>query len=121
MPRSLFHILAASLLCTAPLWASPSVIAGAEAQKTGETWRISVTLRHPDTGWDHYADGWEVLTLDGVSLGTRVLAHPHVTEQPFTRSLGGITVPAGVTMLVIRARCNIDGYAGDPYRLTLEE
>lgn len=119
MPRPLIPALALGLLCTAPLWASPSVIETAEAQRSGAGWRISVTLSHPDTGWDHYADGWEVLTPDGVSLGTRVLAHPHVEEQPFTRSLGGVRVPEGVTELVIRARCNLDGYTGTPLTLRL--
>ena len=44
---------------------------------------------HPDTGWDDYADGWRVLDMDGNELGMRVLHHPHVDEQPFTRSLSG--------------------------------
>ncbi|MCI2400729.1 hypothetical protein [Aliiroseovarius subalbicans] len=78
---------------------------------------ISVTLRHPDTGWDHYADGWEVLMPDGTSLGLRVLAHPHVAEQPFTRSLGGLSVPEGVKVLHIRARCSRDGWSDQVFIL----
>jgi hypothetical protein len=114
--------LSALALCVAGLaQASPPVIEGAEAVQTGETWRVSVTLSHPDTGWDHYADGWEVRTPDGTVLGTRVLAHPHETEQPFTRSLGGLRVPDGVTELVIRARCNTDGYTGTPYSFSLRD
>jgi hypothetical protein len=41
-----------------------------------------VTVRHADEGWEHYADCWEVLTLDGEVLATRELAHPHDNEQP---------------------------------------
>ncbi|WP_424969618.1 hypothetical protein [Dinoroseobacter sp. S76] len=122
MTRSPFRttLLATGLsIAGAAALASPSVIEHAEAQRSGETYRISVTLSHPDTGWDHYADGWEVQTPDGTVIGTRVLHHPHVNEQPFTRSLSGVNVPPGVTELVIRARCNVDGYSGEPYRLRL--
>lgn len=72
--------------------------------------RVSVTLSHPDTGWDHYADGWEVLDVDGNSLGVRTLFHPHVTEQPFTRSLSDVAIPEGATVIYVRARCNVDGW-----------
>lgn len=69
---------------------------------------VHVTLTHPDTGWDHYADGWEVTEADGTPVGLRELAHPHVNEQPFTRSLALETVPNGP--LFVRARCNVDGW-----------
>jgi hypothetical protein len=46
-------------------------------------------VRHEDVGWQHYADRWEVLASGGEVLATRVLAHPHVDEQPFVRNLGG--------------------------------
>lgn len=69
-----------------------------------ETYRFSVTISHPDTGWDHYADGWRVLDMDGNELGIRVLFHPHETEQPFTRSLDGVKIPAGTTQVQVQAR-----------------
>jgi len=71
---------------------------------------VHVTLSHPDTGWDHYADGWEVLDARGARLGLRVLAHPHVDEQPFTRSLR-LDAPPPPGPLFVRARCSIDGWA----------
>jgi hypothetical protein len=71
-----------------------------------------VTVKHDDEGWDHYADRWEVLGPDGEVLGTRVLYHPHVGEQPFTRSLGGVEVPEGVEKVVVRARDSVHGYGG---------
>ncbi len=70
----------------------------------GGTWRFDVTIRHPDTGWDHYADGWRVLDMDGNELGMRVLFHPHENEQPFTRSLGGVSIPRGTKQVQIQAR-----------------
>lgn len=67
------------------------------------SWHFDVTLRHEDTGWDHYADRWQILTIEGDILGTRVLLHPHVNEQPFTRSLGGVAIPAEVKRVRVRA------------------
>lgn len=95
------------------------VVENAEASRSGMGWRFDVTLRHPDTGWDHYADAWEVLTPDGTRLGIRELHHPHVAEQPFTRSLSNVMVPDGLRQVVIRARCSVDGWTGPSVTLTL--
>jgi hypothetical protein len=82
-------------------------------------WTFHVTVRHPDTGWDDYADGWDVLTPDGAVLKpdpdspfTRLLLHPHVNEQPFTRSQSGIVIPPDVTQVRVRAHDLVDGYGG---------
>jgi hypothetical protein len=75
--------------------------------------RFDVTVRHDDEGWDHYADAWQVVDpATGEVLGTRELLHPHVNEQPFTRSLRGVVVPDGVRHVVVRARCNVHGFGG---------
>jgi hypothetical protein len=83
-------------------------------------WRFDVTIRHPDTGWDHYADGWEVLDSEGNRLGFRELMHPHVKEQPFTRSLKAVMVPDGTTTVYIRARCSKDGWSEDKVAVKLK-
>lgn len=80
---------------------------------------FSVTLKHADEGWEHYADQWEVLTPDGSVLGTRVLAHPHVREQPFTRSLGNVSVPEDIEKVVVRARDSVHGYGGTEKTVSL--
>lgn len=88
-------------------------VVAAQAYPTGDgTWRFEVTVRHADTGWDHYADKWDVVAPDGRVLGTRVLLHPHETEQPFTRSLGGVAVPADVTAVTLRAHDSVHAYGG---------
>jgi hypothetical protein len=78
----------------------------------GGSYRFDVTVRHADTGWDHYADAWDILTPDGTLLGSRTLLHPHENVQPFTRSLPGINVPDGVTELTVRARDSVHDYGG---------
>ena len=105
--------LLALILATTPLaaLADDPVIESIRAQNTTSGWQFHVTLSHPDTGWDHYADGWRVLDMQGNELGLRVLAHPHVQEQPFTRSLGSVQIPDGTTQVQIQARCLTDGWA----------
>jgi hypothetical protein len=99
--------------------ADPPQVTGATATETASGWNIDVTLAHPDTGWEHYADAWRIETPDGTILGIRELAHPHVDEQPFTRSLSGIALPEGLTEVRIRPRCLIDGWASDTFALSL--
>lgn len=107
-------------MIAAVLVALPPAAAGGEADvvdaraaRAGDgTWRFSVTVRHADEGWDHYADRWQVLAPGGEVLGTRVLHHPHVDEQPFTRSLGGVEIPAGLARVRVRARDSVHGHGG---------
>ncbi len=95
--------------------ADPPRVQRATAAFEDGAWTISVTLSHPDTGWDHYADGWRVLDASGKELGLRTLYHPHVNEQPFTRSLRGLALPDGDPELFVEPRCNTDGWSGTRY------
>lgn len=73
---------------------------------------FSVTVQHADQGWEHYANRWEIMDIDGQVLGVRELAHPHEYEQPFTRSLSGVKVPDGVSKVIIRANDSVHGLGG---------
>lgn len=76
-------------------------------------WTIYVTLLHNDTGWNHYADRWQVLdSSTGDILGDRILMHPHETEQPFTRSLSGIRIDKSIEQITIRGACQVHGFGG---------
>jgi len=90
----------------------------AETEDSG-TYRFDVTVRSADTGWDKYADLWEVRAPDGSVVGQRVLAHPHVEEQPFTRSQSGISVPVGVDLVTVAARDSVAGYCGEVVEVSL--
>ena len=81
--------------------------------------RFDVTLKHDDEGWEHYANRWEVLSPDGEILATRVLAHPHVNEQPFTRSLANVKVPSGLVEVVVRAHDLVHEYGGKEFVVKL--
>ncbi len=34
------------------------------------SWTFDVTVSHPDTGWEDYADGWDVVLPDGSVVKT---------------------------------------------------
>jgi len=92
------------------------------AGENAGAWRFDVTLRHGDEGWDHYADLWLVVdTETGKEYGRRVLAHPHVNEQPFTRSQSGIKIPGGVTSVTVKAACTIHGFGGTELEIFLRK
>ncbi|WP_425087483.1 hypothetical protein [Stappia sp.] len=120
MPRIRNTLWAVCAGIAALAWfAPPPALAGKAdvvevvAQQAGDgTWRFDVTVAHADEGWDHYADLWEVVAPDGTVLGQRVLAHPHVDEQPFTRSLSGVEIPAGTGSVEVRARDSVHGLGG---------
>lgn len=105
-------IVICAALMAAPASAGEADVVAVEARPAGgDGWRFDVTLRHADEGWDHYADKWDIVAPDGSVLGTRVLFHPHVDEQPFTRS-HGVQVPKDVDTVTVRAHDKIHGYGG---------
>ena len=106
--------LAAALAFTVSTAGAGEVdVTNVKVRKTApNTYRFDVTLKHADTGWDHYANKWQVVAPDGTVLGTRVLAHPHVGEQPFTRSLGGVKIADGITQVTIRGGDSVHDLGG---------
>lgn len=96
------------------------VIDATATETSTNVYTFSATVQSNETGWDKYADEWQVQSSDGeILLGTRTLLHPHVNEQPFTRSLANIAVPPNITMVVIRAQDSVLGYCGEAFELTL--
>lgn len=107
-----FVTLVVLFLGWTPTHAGKADVTAATAACDGSTCRFTVAVAHTDSGWDHYADRWDVVSPDGDILGTRVLLHPHVDEQPFSRSLSGVKVPNGLSAVRIRARDSVHGYGG---------
>jgi hypothetical protein len=105
---------------TSALAGEADVVAVQALPEGGGRWRFNVTVAHADEGWDHYADKWDVVAPDGSLLGTRVLLHPHESEQPFTRSLGGVAIPEGIETVTLRAHDSVHGYGGAELTVELE-
>lgn len=109
----------ALVVFASPAFGDPAHVEGVETSMSDGTWRFNVTISHPDTGWEHYADGWKILAPDGAILGERPLAHPHVNEQPFTRSLSGAFISDEIDHVFIQANCNVDGATAPHFRVDL--
>jgi len=108
---SLLTGLMATLITGSAQAGDVAIVAAEFQQRGGDAWSVQVTLRHQDSGWQHYADGWRVVAADGTVLGKRVLHHPHVNEQPFTRGLGDVEIPTSDQTVYIEAHDSQHGWA----------
>ena len=95
-----------------------NIVSAAFQRVDSNRWSVNVTLQHGDTGWDHYANNWRIVDNEGNVLGDRVLYHPHVEEQPFTRGLGAVAVPQGVTTIYVEAHDKVPDLLISPHRVT---
>ncbi|MFT4609205.1 MAG: hypothetical protein ACI8VY_000228 [Cellvibrionaceae bacterium] len=80
--------------------------------------QIITTLAHADTGWQHYANEWQILDESGKVIGRRVLHHPHVNEQPFSRS-HTLDIPISVNIITIRGIDSVHGIGGGELSIKL--
>ncbi len=97
------------------------VVEAAAKRQADGSYVFVVTVRHADEGWEHFADRYEVVGPDGKVIATRVLAHPHEDEQPFTRELTGVRIPAGVGEVTVRAHDNRHGLGGREVKVRVGE
>ena len=95
-----------------PFQKHPDVVAAKVRASGPGRFDFDVTVSSPYDTPGRYADGFRVSTADGAVLGERKLLHDHADEQPFTRDLYGIVVPAGVKRVVVQARDSTFGYGG---------
>ncbi len=91
----------------------PDVIA-VKIRGTKETqiFDFDVTISSPYDTPARYADAFRLQGEDGKIYGERILWHDHADEQPFTRDLYGVKLPAHVKFIVVQARDKVHGYGG---------
>ena len=87
-----------------------NILAAAIIHQSHGEYLVNVKLEHHDTGWQHYADEWRLVDNEGNILGTRVLQHPHVHEQPFTRSLSNVKLSSELQAVFIEAHDKVHGW-----------
>lgn len=123
MSRPLSVLLGAVLLAGLAQGAAANEvkILKAEFESRYHQWTVRVTLKHDDTGWDHYADAWRIVDEQGKELGKRTLFHPHVDEQPFTRALSGVDIPADQHIVYVEAHDKVHGWSPDRVRVDLRK
>lgn len=103
----------------------PSLPSGSEVQVTeveitgsSDNYTFNVRLSSPDTGCDQYADWWEVFRADGSLVYRRILAHSHVSEQPFSRGGGPVKINPSDSIYV-RGHMNNLGYGSQVFKGTV--
>lgn len=97
----------------------PDVVA-VKARPSGHgRFDFDVTVSSPYDTPQRYADAFRVSSRDGSVFGERRLLHHHADEQPFTRDLHGLVVPAGVRSIVVQARDSQFGYGGKTVEVLL--
>lgn len=114
-------ILLLSTLVMQVAWANQVEIVKVMLEPSANRWTFHVTLKHADTGWDHYADDWRIVDKDGNVLGNRKLWHPHVNEQPFTRSLADVLIPKGTEIIYVEAHDKVHGWSKQRVRIDMRK
>jgi hypothetical protein len=118
--KTIFLLLTCLLLAATTAQAGEADVENVTVTMTGkDTFSFDVTVRHADEGWKHYADKWDVVAPDGTVLGTRTLYHPHVDEQPFTRSLSGVKISDSIKQVTLRAHDLVHGYGGKTVKVAV--
>lgn len=101
-------------------FAGEADVVDVQISKSGaNVFNFNVTVWHKDIGWKHYANKWDIIDEKGNVLATRVLHHPHVDEQPFTRSLSRVKIPSDIKTVTIRAHDPVHKYGGKYLNLKL--
>jgi hypothetical protein len=101
------------------LLANEVVIEKAVFRSNGVSWSVDVTLKHADTGWKHYADAWRIIDSIGNEIAKRTLYHPHVSEQPFTRSLSIVKIPENLKTVYIEAHDTVHKWSATKLKIDL--
>ncbi len=113
-------LLSLSILIASPVFSGEAIIEKVSAEcNLKRICKFNVTVKHADEGWNHFANGWQIFTPQGELLGHRALAHPHVNEQPFTRSIRNIKIPENVDSVIFKANDSVHGTSDRRYVLKL--
>lgn len=90
----------------------PDVIAVDVRHNGHDVFDFDGTVSTPYDTPGRYADAFRVATQAGKRLGERKLLHDRRAEQPFTRDLHGVRIPAMIKAVVVQARDQRHGYGG---------
>ena len=105
-------IVSPNMSLSADVQRFPDVVDVKVRQAGANTFDFDVTVSSPYDTPQRYADAFRVTGRDGTVFGERKLLHDHAGEQPFTRDLYGVAIPAGIKTVTVQARDRKYGYGG---------
>lgn len=97
----------------------PDVVAVTVQSNGDNRFDFDATISSPYDSPLRYADAFRVSSTEGVAYGERKILHDHANEQPFTRDLYDVYIPAGVRVVVVQAKDQRYGYGGKTQRVLL--
>ena len=97
----------------------PDVIDVRVHARSDNRFDFDATISSPYDTPQRYADAFRIMSTEGVQFSERTLFHDHASEQPFTRDLYGVGIPAGINTVVVQARDKKHGYGGKTLHVTL--
>ena len=115
------YLTVIGLLLTTSVFANNVEVVKVILTNQSGTWRADVTLNHADTGWEHYADAWRLVDEKGNEIGKRTLYHPHVNEQPFTRSLSNLHIGDDKKIIFIEAHDKEHGWSPNKVKVDMSQ
>jgi hypothetical protein len=115
------YLTVIGLLLTTSVFANNVEVVKVILTNQSGTWRADVTLNHADTGWEHYADAWRLVDEKGNEIGKRTLYHPHVNEQPFTRSLSNLHIGDDKKIIFIEAHDKEHGWSPNKVKVDMNQ
>lgn len=97
----------------------PDVLQVSIKARSADRFDFDVTMSSPYDTPQRYADAFRIVGPSGEIYGERILVHDHADEQPFTRELYNVAIPAGVKIVTIQGRDQKSGYGGKTQQATL--
>ena len=81
---------------------------------------LAAAIFHQSHG-EHYADEWRLIDAQGNILGSRVLLHAHVEEQPFTRALSNVKLDGSLGNIYVEAHDKEHGWSKQKLEIDLRK
>ena len=97
----------------------PDIVAAKVAARGPALFDFDITVSSPYDTAERYADAFRVVGKDDKIYGERILLHDHAGEQPFTRDLHGVTIPAGMRIVIVQGRDRKHGWGGKTLEVAL--
>jgi len=114
-------VLAVSCMTGTVQASEATVVAVEMTEQAPQSWQVAVSVLHDDSGWEHYADKWRVVDEQGKLLAERTMLHPHVDEQPFTRSLDSVVISKAIGVVYIEVHDTQSAWASQRVELDLSQ